>query len=74
MERGVLRGAKLGNGALCVESWQVNQDEHVVLAMRTGSYDPYVVWYSDANGDCRQGDYCSTIGEALAIAEKRAGL
>lgn len=71
MERGALRGQTLQNGAICIESWQVNQDEHVVLAMRTGAYDPYVVWYSDKDGDCRVGDYCQTIQEAMEFAKGR---
>jgi hypothetical protein len=74
MERGILRGTQLQNGALCIESWQVNQDEHVVLALREHSFDPYVVWYSDAAGNCCQGDYCQTIQEALSIANRRAGI
>jgi hypothetical protein len=46
MTRGALRGHTLQNGALCLESWQINLDEHVVLALRDHSFDPYVVWTS----------------------------
>ena len=74
MTRGALRGQTLQNGAICVESWQINKDEHEVLDLREHSFDPYVVWYSDAAGNCRQGDYCQTIQEALFIANRRAGL
>jgi hypothetical protein len=74
IKSGTLRGNTLQNGAKCIESWQINQDDYVVLALREHSFDPYVVWYSDAAGNCRQGDYCQTIGEALGIAERRAGL
>jgi hypothetical protein len=71
--RGKLRGKVLQNGAICVESYQINQDEHVVLAMREHPYDPYVVWYSDKEGNCRQGDYCHTLDEAMQRALKRSG-
>ena len=74
MTRGALRGQTLQNGAICIESWQTNQGDHVVLALREHSFDPYVVWYADAEGNCRQGDYCQTIQEALSIANRRAGL
>jgi hypothetical protein len=74
MTRGALRGTQLQNGALCIESWQVNLDEHVVLALREHSVDPYVVWTSTEGGNCSRGDYCRTIQEAIAAAERRAGL
>jgi len=74
MTRGALRGHTLQNGAICLESWQVNLDEHVVLAMRDHSFDPYVVWTATLDGDCSRGDYCQTIQEAIACAERRAGL
>ena len=45
MTRGALRGQTLQNGALCLESWQVNLDEHVVLAMRDHSFDPILRYY-----------------------------
>jgi hypothetical protein len=74
MTRGALRGKILQNGALCVESWQVNLDEHVVLALREHSYDPYVVWTATEDGICSRGDYCRTIQDAISCAERRAGL
>lgn len=74
MTRGTLRGTQLQNGALCIESWQVNLDEHIVLALREHSVDPYVVWTSTEDGNCSRGDYCRTIQEAIAAAERRAGL
>jgi len=74
LTRGALRGQVLQNGALCLESWQVNLDEHVVLALRDHSFDPYVVWTSTADGNCSRGDYCRTIQEAISCAERRAGL
>jgi hypothetical protein len=74
MTRGALRGKMLQNGALCVESWQVNQDEHIVLALREHSFDPYVVWTSTDDGNCSRGDYCQTLQEAIKRAERRAGL
>jgi len=74
LTRGALRGHQLQNGALCIESWQINQDEHVVLALREHSYDPYVVWTSTVDGNCSRGDYCRTIQDAIACAERRAGL
>jgi hypothetical protein len=74
MTRGALRGQILQNGALCLESWQINLDEHVVLALRDHSVDPYVVWTSTLDGNCSRGDYCRTIQEAVAAAERRAGL
>jgi hypothetical protein len=74
MTRGALRGQQLQNGALCLESWQINLDEHVVLALRDHSFDPYVVWTSTEDGNCSRGDYCQTIQEAIACAERRAGL
>ena len=74
MTRGALRGTQLQNGALCIESWQVNLDEHVVLALREHSVDPYVVWTSTEDGNCSRGDYCRTIQEAIAVANRRAGI
>jgi hypothetical protein len=74
VSRGSLRGLQLQNGALCIESWQINADEHVVLAFREHPIDCFVVWYSNEDGMCWQGDYCSTIQEAVAVAERRAGL
>jgi hypothetical protein len=74
MTRGALRGKILQNGALCVESWQVNLDEHVVLALREHSVDPYVVWTATEDGNCSRGDYCRTIQEAIKAAERRAGI
>jgi len=74
LKRGALRGTQLQNGALCIESWQINLDEHVVLAIREHSVDPYVVWTSTEDGNCSRGDYCRTIQEAVAAAERRAGL
>jgi hypothetical protein len=74
MTRGALRGKILQNGALCVESWQVNLDEHVVLALREHPVDPYVVWTATEDGNCSRGDYCRTIQEAIKAAERRAGL
>lgn len=72
--RGVLRGTQLQNGALCVESWQVSQDTHIVLAIRDQSPHPYVVWEATADGDCSRGDYCQTVFEAIETAKRRAGL
>ncbi len=74
MTRGALRGQTLQNGALCIESWQVNLDEHVVLALREHSVDPYVVWTATEDGNCSRGDYCRTIQEAIKAAERRAGI
>jgi hypothetical protein len=74
MTRGALRGTQLQNGALCIESWQINQDEHIVLALREHSYDPYVVWTATSDGICSRGDYCRTIQDAISCAERRAGL
>jgi hypothetical protein len=74
VSRGSLRGQKLNNGALCIESWQINADEHVVLAFREHPIDCFVVWTATEDGDCFRGDYCSTIQEAVAVAERRAGL
>lgn len=74
LESGALRGSQLQNGALCVESWQLSVDHHIVLAMRENSYDPYVVWDSTDDGNCSRGDYCRTIQEAIKKAERRAGL
>jgi hypothetical protein len=74
LKRGALRGTQLQNGALCLESWQVAADYHVVLALREHSFDPYVVWDASLDGNCSRGDYCQTIQEAVAVAEKRAGL
>lgn len=74
MTRGALRGKMLQNGALCVESWQVNQDEHIVLALRDHPFDPYVVWTATDEGNCSRGDYCQTLQEAIKRAERRAGL
>jgi hypothetical protein len=73
LERGKLRGMTLHNGALCIESYQIDKDAHVVLALREAKFDPYVVWTASADGICNHGDYCQTLGEALAIARKRAG-
>jgi hypothetical protein len=73
MERGKLRGMTLYNGALCIESWQINQDTHVVLAMREATFDPYVVWTANNDGVCSTGDYCQTLNEAIEIAMKRSG-
>jgi hypothetical protein len=72
--RGALRGLQLQNGALAIESWQINADEHVVLAFREHPIDCFVVWTSDEFGNCFRGDYCSTIQEAISCAERRAGL
>lgn len=72
--RGALRGLQLQNGALAIESWQINADEHVVLAFREHPIDCFVVWYATEDGMCWQGDYCSTIQEAVRCAERRAGL
>lgn len=72
--RGALRGLQLKNGALCVESWQVDQDTHIVLALRDHARDPFVVWDSTADGVCSRGDYCQTVFEALKAVERRAGL
>lgn len=74
LTRGALRGQILQNGALCVESWQINQDEHVVLALREHPVDPYVVWTSTEDGNCSRGDYCRTIQDAIKAAERRAGI
>lgn len=74
LTRGALRGQELQNGALCIESWQINADEHVVLALRDHPVDPYVVWTSTEYGECSRGDYCRTLQEALAAAERRAGV
>ncbi len=74
MTRGALRGTQLQNGALCIESWQVNLDEHVVLALREHPVDPYVVWTATEDGNCSRGDYCRTLQEAIAAAERRAGI
>ena len=53
-----LRGTTLANGALCLASAAHRYDgEFVVLAFRDHPVDPYVVWYSDAAGNCWQGDY-----------------
>ncbi len=74
MTRGALRGQTLQSGALCIESWQVNLDEHIVLAFRDHPVHPYVVWTATEDGDCSRGDYCGTIQEAMRAAERRAGL
>lgn len=73
LQRGKLRGRVLENGALCIESWQIDPSNHVVLALRDHSYDPYVVWTATADGICSRGDYCHTLDEALQIGRKRAG-
>lgn len=72
--RGALRGLQLKNGALCIESWQINADEHVVLAFREHPIDCFVVWTATEDGECFRGDYCNTIQDAIAAAERRAGL
>ena len=72
-QRGKLRGMTLQNGALCIESWQIDQDAHVVLALRETQFDPYVVWTAFEDGSCTRGDYCDTISEAVEVARKRAG-
>lgn len=74
VSRGSLRGLQLQNGALAIESWQINADEHVVLAFREHPIDCFVVWYATEEGNCWQGDYCNTIQEAVRCAERRAGL
>ena len=74
MTRGALRGQTLQNGTLCIESWQVNQDEHIVLALRDHGVHCYIVWTATEDGECSRGDYCATIQEAIAAAERRAGL
>jgi hypothetical protein len=74
VSRGTLRGQQLQNGALCIESWQINADEHVVLAFREHPIDCFVVWTATEDGYCSRGDYCSTIQEAISCAERRAGL
>jgi hypothetical protein len=74
VSRGTLRGQKLQNGALCIESWQINEDEHIVLAIRDYVVDPYVVWTATEDGNCFRGDYCNTLQQAIAAAERRAGL
>lgn len=74
MTRGALRNKIMQNGALCIESWQVNQDEHIILALRDHGVHCYIVWTATEDGDCSRGDYCGTIQEAIAIAERRAGL
>ena len=74
MTRCTLRGTQLQNGALCIESWQINQDEHVVLALREHYYDPYVVWTATKDGHCSRGEYCITIQDAISCANRRAGI
>jgi hypothetical protein len=72
--RGALRGQVLQNGALCIESWQINADEHVVLALRDYAVDPYVVWTATEDGNCFRGDYCNSIHQAMEVVERRARL
>jgi hypothetical protein len=73
VERG-LRGTHLQNGALCIASAPHRYDgEFVVLAFRDHPVDPYVVWYSDAAGNCWQGDYCTTLMYAAARFFERSG-
>ena len=73
LERGKLRGKILHNGALCIESWQIDKSAHVVLALREATFDPYVVWTASADGICSTGTYCQTISEAVDEARRRAG-
>ena len=70
-----LRGKHLQNGALCIASAPHRYDgEFVVLAFRDHPVDPYVVWYSDADGNCWQGDYCTTLMYAAARFFERSGV
>lgn len=70
-----LRGNKLANGALCIAAAPHRYEgEYVVLAFRDHPVDCYVVWYSDSEGNCHQGDYCTTLVQAMARFEKRAGV
>lgn len=65
-----LRGQILQNGALCIES-KKRGDEFVVLAYRTHSYDPYVVWNADEAGNCWRGDYFPSLAAAVKRFEDR---
>lgn len=73
LERG-LRGTTLQNGALCIASTIVRDGEAVVLAFRDHPVDPYVVWYSDLEGNCYQGSYCTTLEHAAQEFYRRSGV
>ena len=69
-----LVGMVLQSGALCIAEHVITVDgEAVVLAFRTHPLHPYVVWNADQAGNCWRGDYCSSITEAAACFEARAG-
>lgn len=67
-----LTGMILNSGALCIDS-APQGEEFVVLAFRSGSYDPYVVWNADQAGNCWRGDYCSSLDAAVEIFKSRLG-
>ncbi len=73
--RGRLRGTHLQNGALCIAAAPSTHDgEFIVLAFRDHPVDPYVVWKADADGNCWQGDYCTTLTYASARFFERSGM
>jgi hypothetical protein len=70
-----LRGTILANGALCIAAVPgAYAGDFTVLAFREGSFDPYVVWEANQDGECWRGDYCSTLEEAMEAFERRTGV
>ena len=70
-----LRGTILANGALCIASVTgAYPGDFTILAFREGSFDPYVVWEANQQGECWRGDYCSTLEEAMEAFERRTGV
>jgi hypothetical protein len=69
-----LRGSRLQNGALCIASAVIRDGQAVVLAFRDHPVDPYVVWYSNFEGMCSQGTYCTTLADAAKEFDRRAGV
>jgi hypothetical protein len=70
-----LRGTILANGALCIASVAgPYAGDFTILAFREGSFDPYVVWNANQDGECWRGDYCSTLEEAMEAFERRTGV
>jgi len=70
-----LRGTILANGALCIASAPgAYPGDFTILAFREGSFDPYVVWEANQDGECWRGDYCSTLEEAMKAFQRRSGV
>ena len=56
---------KLKNGATEIARIEINGDI-AVMAKRDDSYQPYVTWRMDNDGNCYWGHYFATHNEAAA--------